>query len=174
MARFSESVSPSCRTTSRGCSKTVPGCKSALKSKTLSSAVVGRMGSSCSLTIVKEAERFSCRAASTSALSSLALSRLGFQLLHVVPAAAIDGDAPRLHRFRHLAHELNGQEPVVEGCVLDLHVIRKAELALEIAGRDSPMQKLPLAFLGPRSLDRDGVLLGRDRDVFRRETGDRQ
>ena len=47
MARFSETESEVFASTSRGRSKTVPGCSSALKSKTLSSkAVVGRMVSS--------------------------------------------------------------------------------------------------------------------------------
>lgn len=44
MARFSETESVGSDSTSFGCWKTVPGCKSALMSKTLSlRAVVGRM-----------------------------------------------------------------------------------------------------------------------------------
>jgi hypothetical protein len=52
MARFSDIESEASARTSFGWSNTVPGCSSALKSKTLSSkAVVGRMVSSILLTI---------------------------------------------------------------------------------------------------------------------------
>jgi hypothetical protein len=46
IARFSAVVRPAWHKTSLGCPNTVLGCKSALRSNTLSSAAVGRMASS--------------------------------------------------------------------------------------------------------------------------------
>ena len=87
---------------------------------------------------------------------------------------AVDGDPPRLHGLGNFPDQFDLEQAVVEGRALDLDVVRQVELALEVPGRDAPVEELALGLLGLAAFDRDDVLLGRDRDFVRRETRDRQ
>src|SRR4029079_10919528 len=151
IARFSPSVRSGCETTSLGCSKTVPGCSSAWKSKTLSGVtVVGRMFSSI-LRRVWAAARHN-EAGPPQAVRS---SRRGFELMDI---AAIDGDLPRLHGLGNLSNQFDLQQPIVERCVLDLDVVGQVELPLEVPGRDTAVQELSLGLFRLVAFDRHDVL----------------
>jgi hypothetical protein len=55
-------------------------------------------------------------------------------------AAALDLDGARLHRLRHLAGELDMQEPVLERGAGHLDEVGELEAALERAARDPAME----------------------------------
>src|SRR5580658_2549864 len=98
------------------------------------------------------------QAANTS--SSLGLDSLG--------VAVGDADLARLRRLRDLAHEIDVQEPVLERGASDLDMLGELEDALERARRDALIEHLALLLLGLGlllALDRQGVLLGLDRDL---------
>lgn len=80
------------------CSKTVLGCSSAWKSKTLSLiAVLGRMFSS-----FQKEEWAAARHSKAGPPQSICSSRLAFELMDV---AAVDGDLPRLHGLGNLPNQ---------------------------------------------------------------------
>src|SRR5262249_51369382 len=94
--------------------------------------------------------------------------RRGFGLDHLRLTVA-DRDLARLLRLGNLAHELDVQEPVLEGRTLDLDVVGKLEDALERARRDAPIEDVAAVLLVLRlllALDRQGVFLRLDRQLM--------
>jgi len=51
----------------------------------------------------------------------------------------VDRDAARLHGLGNFALQLDEEESVLEASTLDLDMVRKGELALEVSGRDTAM-----------------------------------
>src|ERR1041384_1466833 len=82
-----------------------------------------------------EQEPPATRSVAGSSPPALALGNLF--LLDCGLVARIDRDATRLHRVRHLAHEINLEEAVLECGALDLHVVGQVEDTAERAGRDA-------------------------------------
>jgi len=81
-------------------------------------------------------------------------------------------DAAGLHLLRHLAHEINRQQAIVQLRLRDLHIVSQVEGLLEGAGGDAAMQELPVLLLRvPLAYDQQGVLFLGDLDVIRREAG---
>jgi len=101
------------------------------------------------------------------------LSGLALDLLDLPAACARDGDAPRLHGLGNLALKLDDQQTILEASALDLDVVGQGELALEVAGRDAAMQESPLFLVALAALERQYVLLDRQIDLVRLETGER-
>src|ERR1700751_1339760 len=102
------------------------------------------------------------------------LRRLGVDHLR---AAVADRDLARLHRLRDLTHEIDVQESVLERRALDLDMLGELEHALERARRDALVEHLALLLLGLGlllALDRQRVLLRRDRELFLREARARE
>ena len=65
-------------------------------------------------------------------------------------------------------------KPLSKRRALHLDIVRQVELPLEMPGRDPPVEELALGLFGLAAFDRDHVLLGRDRDLVRREARHRQ
>jgi hypothetical protein len=89
-------------------------------------------------------------------------------------AGAIDGDLTRLHRLWHFAEQLDLQNTVVKGRASNLHVISKAELALEHARGNAAVQILVFDFVSLFALYRHDAMLGRDREFLGGKTCNRQ
>ena len=81
---------------------------------------------------------------------------LGLDLGDVAGRGAVDCDAARLHGLGDLALQLDEEQPVLEARALDLDVVGKRELALEVAGRDAAMQEGLFFLLGLASLRGSG------------------
>ena len=62
----------------------------------------------------------------------------------------------------------------LEGRALDLYVVRQVELPLELAGGDALVQELAFGLFILPAFDGKDILLGRDRDLIRREARHRQ
>jgi DNA-binding transcriptional LysR family regulator len=157
IARFSARVSDECVTTSLGCWKTVPGCRSAWKSNTLSVAVVGRMFSS-----TRRAARVGTRLVQrtarrlTSTAAGRRLASCARQLLADYEQATRTGkeeqDAPLDGVLRVTAPSLFGRwhiAPLVWS-ILDLHPRVRAELVLTNRNLDLVEEGLDIAIrIGP-------------------------
>src|SRR3977135_1037307 len=55
-------------------------------------------------------------------------------------AGASDGDRPRLHGLRDLAHEVDVQEPVRQARAPDLHIVGEVEDTPERPPRHAPVE----------------------------------
>src|SRR5918998_898914 len=74
-------------------------------------------------------------------------------------SAVRDLDAAGLHLLRHLAHEINRQQAIVQLRLRDLHVVRQVEGLLEGTGGDATMQELTILLLRvPLADHQQGVL----------------
>ena len=89
--------------------------------------------------------------------------------MHVGRLRAIDGDPPRLHGFWDFPDQLDLEQAVVKGRILNLDVVGQVELPLEVAGGNPSVQEFALGFLGLAAFDGDDVLLCSDRDFIGRE-----
>ena len=97
----------------------------------------------------------------------------GFDLSDVVRGGAVDRDAARLHRFRDFPLQVDDEQAVLEAGALDLDVVGQRELALEVARRDAAMQEgFPFLVALP-TLEGQDVLLDRQFDLIRLESGER-
>ena len=97
---------------------------------------------------------------------------LGLDLGDVARGRAADRDAARLHRLGDLPPQVYDEQAVLEAGALDLDVIGKGELALEVARRDAAMQERALLLVALAALQRKDVLLDRQIDLVRLETGE--
>ncbi|MHC2288712.1 hypothetical protein ACVIJW_004582 [Bradyrhizobium barranii subsp. barranii] len=104
---------------------------------------------------------------------SQASGGLGLDLGDVAEGDAVDGDAPRLLRLGDLPLQVDDEQAVLEAGALDLDVIGKGELALEVARRDAAMQERALLLVALAALQREDVLLDGQIDLVRLETGER-
>ena len=78
-----------------------------------------------------------------------------------------DLDPPGLHAFRHASDQVDMEQPVFEGGVLDLDVIGEIETPLESPGRNSLVKVLGLLVVGLLAGHRKLACLGRYSDVLR-------
>src|SRR5882762_5888246 len=92
-------------------------------------------------------------------------------LLVVVANAGVDRNPARLHSLRQLAHQIDLQEPVFQRRACDLDVVGEVELAPERASRDALEQVLVITVLCLAAFHGQHVLLCRDGDLLRLETG---
>src|SRR6266566_7600607 len=86
---------------------------------------------------------------------------------------AVNADPPGPHGLGNLPNQLDLEQAIVEGGALHLHVIRKIELSFELSGRNASVEEFTLGLFGLAAFDGDDVLLGRDRNLIGRETGNR-
>src|ERR1700730_7168251 len=99
--------------------------------------------------------------------------RPGLDLSHVVRGRAVDRDAARLHRLGDFPLQVDDQQAILEPGSPDLDMVGEGELALEVARRDAAMQE-GLAFLvALPALEGQHVLLDRQFDLIRLESGER-
>src|SRR5262245_11111601 len=97
---------------------------------------------------------------------SLDLLRLGF--------AVADGDAAGLKPLRHVAHQLDMEQAVLDAGALHLDVIGELETALEVARGDAAVQELALLLLGLLGAgDGERLLLDVDAELVLAEAGHR-
>src|SRR6476620_3243648 len=88
------------------------------------------------------------------AFSGDGLGRLGLDLVDVAGRrCAGNGDTPRLHGFRDLANEFDGQQAVVERGAFHLDIFCEVELPLETAGRDTAIEEITLSLVGFAAFD---------------------
>src|SRR5882762_1452726 len=99
------------------------------------------------------------------------LSSFAFELMNVSSWRAINANPPRLHGLGDFPDQFDLEQAIVEGSALHLHVIGKAELSFELSGRDAPVKEFTLGLFGLAAFDGDDVLLGRNRNLIGRETG---
>lgn len=85
-----------------------------------------------------------------------------------------NGDPARLHGLRHLAHQVDLQDAILEPCIFDVDMIGQIELAAERPSRDAMVKVLVVAGRALAGFDGQHVLLGRDGDVLRAEARQRQ
>jgi len=97
----------------------------------------------------------------------------GFDLCDVVRDGAVDRDATRLLRLGDFALQVDDEQAVLEAGALDLDVVGKGELALEVAGRDAVMQEGPPFLVALPAFEGQDVLLDRQFDLIRLESGER-
>src|SRR5436190_22320675 len=88
------------------------------------------------------------------------LRRLRLDLLNAARRRAVDRDAARLHRLRDFPEQFDPQQAILERRALHLHMVGKAELALEGARGDALIEIFALALVGLAAFDRHRVLLG--------------
>src|ERR1700731_3062356 len=60
-------------------------------------------------------------------------------------ASRSNGDPARLHGLRHLAHQVDLQDAVLEPCTFDVDVVGQIELAAERPSRDALVKVLVIA-----------------------------
>ena len=92
-------------------------------------------------------------------------------------AGARDGDRPRFHRLRNLAHEIDVQESVLHDRALDLDMLGELEAALEAPRGNALIQQGAglLRLVGLLlATDRQNVLFRLDREISFSEAGDRE
>src|SRR3981081_3165105 len=77
----------------------------------------------------------------------------------------------RLHGLRQLTHQLDLQETVFQRCACDLDIVGEVELAPERTSRDALEQVLVITVLYLAAFHGQHVLLCRDGDLLRLETG---
>lgn len=101
--------------------------------------------------------------------------RLGSFLLFdaLIVVVGADLDPPRLHRLQHLAHQIDLQKTVPEGCRRDLHVVGEVENAAKGPRRDALIKVLVLGLFDLAALDGQHILFGGDGDVLGSETRQR-
>src|SRR5712672_4311480 len=92
-------------------------------------------------------------------------------LLVVVASAGVDRNPARLHGLRQLAHQIDLQEPVFKRRACHLDVVGEVELASERTSRDAMEQVLVITVFYLAAFHGQHVLLCRDGDLFRLETG---
>jgi len=97
----------------------------------------------------------------------------GFDLSDVVRAGAVDRDAVRLHRFGDFPLQVDNEQAVLETGTLDLDMVGERKLALEVTRRDAAVQEGPLFLVALAALQREDVLLDRQFDLIRLESGER-
>ena len=96
-----------------------------------------------------------------------------FDLGDVARVGAVDRDPARFHRLGDFPLQVNDQQAVLEAGAPDLDMVGERELALEVARRDAAMQE-SLAFLVVLpALEGQDVLLDRQLDLIRLESGER-
>src|SRR5208282_2515917 len=85
-----------------------------------------------------------------------------------------DLDLARLTLLRHLAHEVDMEEPVLHRSALDLDMVGKLETALERAPADAAMEELHF-FIALLALagNREAVVLAHDAEIAFAEAGNR-
>ena len=103
----------------------------------------------------------------------MALGRPGFDLRDVARRGAADGNPTRRHRLGDLTLQINDEQPVLEARALDFDVVGERELPFEITGRDAAVQEGLALLLTLVALQCQDVLLDRQRDLLRREAGER-
>src|SRR5580704_5454141 len=90
-----------------------------------------------------------------------------------VPQQRESSGTARLHRLGDFPLQVDDQQAVLEAGALDLGMVGQCELALEVARRDAAMQEGPLFLVALTTLERQHFLLDRQRDLLRREAGER-
>src|SRR5246127_1424249 len=96
------------------------------------------------------------------------------RLLVVDLLGAADRNATGLHGLGKLADELYPQQPAVKRRRFHLYIIGKVELTLERFGRNAVIEVIMFLLVVLVSLNRQHILLGRDGDLVRSESSERQ
>src|SRR5438270_6359614 len=113
------------------------------------------------------------RAATALVCRTRASGGVGLDLADRFRRGGTDLDLARLHGFGNLAHQFDHQQAVLETRALDLDMVGECELPFERSCRDTAIQEVPPFPFSLAALEREHVLLGRQRDFIRAEAGQR-